>query len=79
MILNGDTSIALPSPVAKAAMDIYELMGLKDGVKEDRGCAIEKCTREALAHYFARSLWDARRIFSVRLRSMLPAIRPRSS
>jgi adenylate cyclase len=47
----------------KGAMDIYELMGLKDGVDEDR-LFHRKLYEEALALYFAGSFWDARRIFA---------------
>jgi len=46
----------------KGSMDIYELMGLKDGVDEDR-LRNRKLYEEALAHYFARSFFDARSIF----------------
>jgi adenylate cyclase len=46
----------------KGGMDIYELMGLKDGVEEDR-LHHRKLYEEALELYFARSFWDARRIF----------------
>lgn len=46
----------------KGSLDIYELMGLKDGVDEDR-LRSRKLYEEALEHYFARSFWDARRIF----------------
>jgi adenylate cyclase len=46
----------------RGSMEIYELMGLKDGVDEDR-MNDRKLYEEALGHYFARSLWDARRIF----------------
>ncbi|MCE0497023.1 MAG: hypothetical protein LV481_03645 [Methylacidiphilales bacterium] len=47
----------------KGSMDIYELMGLKDGVDDDR-LHNRNLYEEALGHYFARSFWDARRIFS---------------
>lgn len=47
----------------KAGMDIYELMGLKDGVNEDL-LHNRNLYEEALGHYFARSFWDARRIFA---------------
>jgi class 3 adenylate cyclase len=47
----------------EGSMDIFELMGLKDGVDEDRLRA-RKLYEEALQLYFARSFWDARRIFS---------------
>ncbi|MCE0483295.1 MAG: hypothetical protein LV479_03540 [Methylacidiphilales bacterium] len=46
----------------KGSMDIYELMGLKDGVDEDR-LRDRALYEEALELYFARSFWDARRIF----------------
>jgi adenylate cyclase len=46
----------------KGSMDIYELMGLKDGVDEDR-LHNRKLYEEALGLYFARSFWDARRLF----------------
>jgi len=45
------------------SMDIYELLGLKDGVDEDR-LHRRNLYEEAMAHYFARSFWDARRIFA---------------
>jgi len=44
-------------------MDIFELMGLKDGVDEDRLHA-RKLYEAGLQLYFARSFWDARRIFA---------------
>ncbi len=44
------------------SMDIFELMGLKDGVEEDR-LHNRKRYEEALGHYLAGSFWDARRIF----------------
>src|SRR5471030_1554010 len=47
----------------KGSMDIYELMGLKEGVDEDR-LRHRKLYEEALDLYFARSFWDARRIFA---------------
>lgn len=47
----------------KGSMDIYELMGLKDGVDEDR-LRNRHLYEEALGHYLARSFWDARRIFN---------------
>jgi adenylate cyclase len=47
----------------KGSMDIYELLGLKDGVDEDRLYG-RKMYEEALEFYFARSFWDARRIFA---------------
>ena len=47
----------------EGSMDIFELMGLKDGVDEDRLHA-RKLYQEALELYLARSFWDARRIFS---------------
>ena len=46
----------------KGIMDIYELMGLKDGVEEDR-LFNRKLYEEALALYFAGSFWDARSLF----------------
>jgi adenylate cyclase len=45
------------------SMDVYELMGLKDGVDEDR-LRNRKLYEEALALYLARSFRDARRIFA---------------
>ena len=47
----------------EGSMDIFELMGLKDGVDEDRLHA-RKLYEEALGLYLARSFWDARRIFA---------------
>ncbi len=47
----------------KGSMDIYELMGLKEGVSEDR-LQSRKLYEEALELYFAKSFWDARRIFA---------------
>jgi adenylate cyclase len=47
----------------KGSMEIYELMGLKEGVAEER-LKNRKLYEEALQLYFARSLWDARRIFN---------------
>jgi len=47
----------------KGAMDIYELLGLKDGVDEDR-IHCRNLYDEALNLYFARSFFDARRIFA---------------
>ena len=44
------------------SMDIFELLGLKEGVDEDR-LRFRNLYEEALEHYFARSFWDARRIF----------------
>ncbi len=46
----------------KGGMDICELMGLRNGVDADR-LRNRKLYEEALGHYFARSFWDARRIF----------------
>ena len=46
----------------KGTVDIYELMGLKEGVDEDR-LRVRKVYEEALDLYFTRSLWDARRLF----------------
>ncbi len=46
----------------KGGLDICELMGLRNGVDEDR-LHNRKLYEEALEHYFARSFWDARRIF----------------
>jgi adenylate cyclase len=43
-------------------MDIYELLGLRDGVDEDR-LHFRKMYEEALGLYFARSFFDARSIF----------------
>jgi len=45
------------------SMDLYELMGLKDGVDEDR-LFNRKLYEEALALYFDRSFFDARGIFA---------------
>ncbi len=47
----------------KGSMDIYELMGLKDGLDEDR-LFHRKLYEEALGHYFAQSFFDARSIFA---------------
>jgi len=47
----------------QGGMDIYELLGLKGGVDEDR-LHNRKLYEEALGLYFARSFWDARRIFA---------------
>jgi adenylate cyclase len=47
----------------KGSMDIYELLGLKDGVDEER-LYCRKLYEEALALYFQRSFWDARRVFA---------------
>ena len=46
----------------KGSMDIFELMGLKEGVDEDR-LLRRKLYEEALGLYLAGSFWDARRIF----------------
>ena len=46
----------------KEGTDIFELMGLKDGVDEDR-LRLRKLYEEALGLYLAGSFWDARRIF----------------
>jgi adenylate cyclase len=48
----------------QGSMDIYELMGLKDGVGEDRLQA-RKMYEEALGLYFVGSFWDARRGFGL--------------
>jgi adenylate cyclase len=46
----------------RGSLDIHELIGLKDGVDEDR-LYNRKLYEEALGHYFARSFWDARNLF----------------
>jgi adenylate cyclase len=46
----------------KGGLDICELMGLRNGVDEDR-LHNRKLYEEALEHYFARSFCDAQRIF----------------
>jgi adenylate cyclase len=46
----------------RGSLDIYELIGLKDGVDEDRRYS-RKLYEEGLQHYFARSFWDARNLF----------------
>ncbi len=46
----------------KGSMDIHELIGLKEGVDEDR-LHRRKLYEEALGLYLARSFWDARRLF----------------
>ena len=47
----------------KGSLDIYELIGLKSQVDRDR-LHNRQLYEEALAHYFARSFWDAERLFS---------------
>jgi len=47
----------------QGGMDIYELMGLKDGVDEDR-LYRRKRYEEALDLYLNRSFWDARSLFA---------------
>ncbi|MGO9061915.1 MAG: adenylate/guanylate cyclase domain-containing protein [Candidatus Binataceae bacterium] len=44
------------------SLDIYELMGLRNDVDQDR-LHNRQLYEEALELYFARSFWDARRIF----------------
>ncbi len=51
------------SPDARASLDIYELIGVKSQVDRDR-LHNRQLYEEALAHYFARSFWDAERLFS---------------
>jgi len=46
----------------KGSLDIYELMGLRNSIDRDR-LHNRELYEEALAHYFARSFWEAQRIF----------------
>jgi adenylate cyclase len=46
----------------QGSMDIFEMMGLKDGVDEDR-LRSRKLYEDGLGLYFAGSFWDARRVF----------------